>query len=179
MDAYVYLRTEPGRVEDVVIELAAKHGVRRAVPVVGDWDVMVAVEGADSAGIARTVLREIHPIEGVSAAYTAAVVPLETIGIHGGGWAMQSIPMHREGEACYVHISAAVGSVPGIVEALAGLEDVSGVAVLAGRYDLMAEIPLPWERACGLILEGIHAIPGVTHTSTAIGVPPSDTDDEE
>ncbi len=178
MEAYVYLRAEPGRVEDVVIELAGKHGVRHAVPVLGEWDVMVAVEGADFQHIARTVLREIHPLEGVTRAYTAPVVPLGMMGI-GGGWAVPRIPMHHEGEACYVHICAAAGAVVGIVESLTQIEEVSGIAVLAGRYDVLAEIPLPWEEASRVILEAIHAIPGVTATNTAIGVPVPETEDQE
>lgn len=178
MDAYVYLRAEPGRVEDVLIELTGKHGVRHAVSVVGDWDIMVAVEGADLEAIGVTVLREIHPIEGVSRTYTCPVVPLETIGIHGGGWAMPSIPMHRQGQACFVHMTAAVGSVASIVEALAELEDISGVAVVAGHYDVIAEIPLPWEQASRVILEVIHAIPGVESTNTAVAVPASMMEEE-
>ncbi len=178
MDAYVYLRVEPGRVEDVVIELAGKRGVRHAVPIVGEWDVMVAVEGADFRSIARTILREIHPIGGVTQTYTAPVVPLEMMGIHGGGWAMPSIPMHHEGPACYVHISAASGSVASIVEALATTEHISGVAVIAGHYDALAEIALPWEEASRVILEVIHAIPGVTATNTAIGIPLPESDEE-
>ncbi len=180
MDAYVYLRADPGKLEDVVIELAGKHGVRRAVAVVGDWDIMVAVEGADFHAVARTVLAEIHPIEGIAQTYTAPVVPLEMIGIHGGGWAIPSIPMHADdGEvACYVHISAAAGSVAGIVEALAEMETISGVAVVAGRYDVVAEIPLPWEQASRVILEDIHGIPGVESTNTAVGLPPVEGEDE-
>jgi hypothetical protein len=47
VQAFVYLRAEPSRIDDVVIELAGKHGVRHAVPVTGEWDVLIAVEGAD------------------------------------------------------------------------------------------------------------------------------------
>ncbi len=179
MDAYVYLRTAPGTIENVVIELAGRHGVRKAVPVVGEWDVMLAVQGADFHHIAHTVIRDIHAVAGVTQTYTAPVVPLEMMGIHGGGWAMPSIPMHRHGQACYVHISAEAGKVANIVEALAELEDVSGVAVIAGRYDVIAEIPLPWEQASRVILEVIHGIPGVKATNTAIGIPLPGVDEQD
>lgn len=131
---------------------------------------MVAVEGADFHEISDTVLRRIQSIDGVLHTVTAPVVPLEMLGIHGGGWALPTIPMHREGEASYVHIRGAAGSVTGIVEALAELDLVSGVAIVAGPYDVVAEIPLSWEQAAPIILEQIHAIPGVLTTSTAVAV---------
>jgi len=179
MDAYVYLRAEPGRVEDVVIELAGRHGLRHAVPVIGEWDVMIAVEGADFEAIARTILREIHPIGGVTRTYTAPVVPLEMMGMEGAGWAALRTPMHLGGRACYVHVSAAAGAVPSIVEALAAVEHVTGVAVVAGHYDVIAEIALPWEEAGRVILEQVHAIPGVTATNTLVGIPLPETGEEE
>ncbi|HZP89801.1 MAG TPA: Lrp/AsnC family transcriptional regulator [Actinomycetota bacterium] len=170
MDAYVYLRVAPGKVEDVVIALRGRHGVRHAAAVVGEWDVMAAVEGADFQAIAGTVLRQVQSVDGVLQTTTTPVVPLDMLGIHGGGWALPTIPMHREGDACYVHVRAAAGSVAAIVEALAELEPVTGVAVVAGEYDVLAEIALPWERAAPVILEQIHAIPGVMATSTSVSL---------
>jgi DNA-binding Lrp family transcriptional regulator len=180
VDAYVYLRVGPGRVEDVVIQLAAIHGVRRAVAVVGDWDVMVAVSGADFHAIAKTVMRKIHRIEGITRTRTFPIVPLDMMGIHGGGWLMPSLPLHGEDHtACYVHIRATAGSVASIVEQLADVEDVSGVAVMAGEYDLVAEIPLSWERAGRVILEQIQALPGVASTETMVGVPQYELEEDD
>ena len=170
MDAYVYLRVAPGKVEDVVIALRGARGVRHAIAVVGEWDIMAAVEGTDFQQVADTVLRRIQPIDGVLRTVTTPVVPLEMLGIHRGGWVLPTIPMHREGEASYVHIRGGAGSVIGIVEALAELDSISGVAVVAGPYDVLAEIPLPWEQAAAVILEQIHVIPGVLTTSTAVAV---------
>lgn len=179
MDAYVYLRIQPGAVERVVAGLRGRPGVRQATAVVGEWDAMVAVEGANLQEIAGVVLRNIHRLDGVTRTYTAPVVPLDAIGILGGGWALPTIPMHHEGDACYVHITAATGAVAGIVERLAELDDISGVAVVSGEYDVLAEIPLPWERAGRVILEEIHAIPGVTSTTTAVAVPTVGPDEEQ
>lgn len=168
----MYLRVEPGRVEDVVIQLAGVHGVRRAVAVIGDWDVMVAISGADFHSIAKTIMRRIHRIAGIMRTYTFPVVPLDMMGIHGGGWLMPRLPLHgEEHEACFVHIRATAGSVAGIVEQLAEVEAISGVAVIAGDYDLIAEIPLPWEQASRVILEQIQAVPGILSTSTMVGLP--------
>ena len=50
------------------------------------------------------------------------------------------------------------------------MPDVSGVAVLGGRYDLMACVAHPWEVASGVILEQIHSLPGVVATSTLVSI---------
>jgi len=179
VDAYVYLRVAPGKVEDVVIALRGRRGVRHAVAVVGEWDVMAALEGADFQAIAGTVLRQVQSVEGVLQTTTTPVVPLDVLGIHGGGWALPALPMHRQGDACYVHVRSAAGAVPGIVEALAELEPVTGVAVVAGEYDVLAEVALPWERAAPVILEQIHAIPGIMATSTSVSLEEIPGDDVE
>lgn len=178
MDAYVYLRVEPGKIQNVVVELAGKHGVRYAVAVVGDWDVMAAVEGADLQDIARRVLSQIHPIPGVAQTYTAPVVPLDRVGFH-GGFAFAPAPMRQRGDACYVHIVAEAGSVTGLVERLAEMDDVAGLAVIAGHYDLLVEIPKPWELATGVILDQIHSLPGVVSTTTLVAVPHYEEEMEE
>ncbi len=170
MDAYVYLRVQPGKVQNVVVELAGKHGVRYAVAVIGDWDVMAAVEGADLLDIAKRILSQIHPIQGVVETYTAPVVPLDRLGIH-GGFALAPAPMQQRGDACYVHIEAEAGSVAQLVERLAEMEDVAGIAVIAGRHDLLVEIPQPWESATAVILDNIHTLPGVVRTNTLAAVP--------
>jgi DNA-binding Lrp family transcriptional regulator len=173
VDAFVYLRVAPGKIEDVVIALRGRHGIRHAVAVVGPWDVIVAVEGLDFESIARTVLRHIQATEGVVHTYTAPVLPLDTLGIYAGGPGMPPMPMQRLGPGCYVHIRAAAGpgSVAGIVRALGAMDDVAGVAVMAGDHDVFADIPLAWEEAAPVILDKIHAIPGVSATTTLIAVP--------
>jgi len=45
-----------------------------------------------------------------------------------------------------------------------------GAAVLAGPWDLLACIAEPWEVASGIILDGIHPLPGVRTTSTLVSV---------
>lgn len=166
----MYLRVAAGRVEDVVIALRGQHGIRRATAVVGDWDVMVAVEAADFQSVATTVLRRIQSIDGVTRTYTAPVVPLDMLGVRGAGWAIPTLPMHGPERACYVHVRVDAGTVTGVVESLAAIEQVSGVAVVAGIYDVLAEIPLAWEQAAPIVLEQIHTVPGVRDTTTLIAV---------
>jgi len=169
VDAYVYLQVQPGAVRDVMMQLPAKQGVRRAVTVVGEWDVMALVEGADFAQVANVVLSQLHQIEGVVRTLTAPVVPPDRIGITGGAFASPATPVPIA-DACYVHIRAQAGAVEGLVERLSEVDDVSGYAVLGGEYDLLVAIPHPWEVASGIIIDRILTLPGVVSTTTLVAV---------
>ena len=167
MDAYVYVRIRPGSMTSVLTGLATKSNVRRAIAVVGDWDILVHVDGADLATLAATVLSEIHHVDGVVRTLTTPVVPPDRVGI--GGWGEPQAPAII-GDACYVHIKAAAGAAGGLAERLSEMSDVSGVAVLGGEFDLMACVAHPWEVASGIILEQIHALPGIVATSTLVSI---------
>jgi DNA-binding Lrp family transcriptional regulator len=167
MDAYVYLRIAPGSMSHVLAGLASKSQVRRAIAVVGTWDVLMHAEGPDLATIATQVLSEIHHVPGVVRTATAPVVPPDRVGI--AGWGAPHAPAII-GDACYVHIKAQAGAAAGIAERLGDMSDVSGVAVLGGEYDLMACVAQPWEVASGVILEEIHPLPGVVSTDTLVSI---------
>ena len=167
MDAYVYLQVEPGTMNDVLAGLASKSQVRRAIAVVGAWDVLMHAEGPDLATIATQVLSEIHHVPGVLRTVTAPVVPPDRIGI--AGWGAPTPPAII-GDACYVHIRAEAGAAAGIAERLGDMGDVSGVAVLGGEHDLMVCVAQPWEVASGVILEEIHGLPGVVSTDTLVSI---------
>ena len=167
MDAYVYLQVAPGTMHEVLAGVASKSQVRRAITVVGSWDVLMHVEGPDLATIATQVLSEIHHVPGVVRTVTAPVVPPDRVGI--AGWGAPQAP-GIIGDACYVHIRAQAGAAAGIAERLGEMADVSGVAVLGGEHDLLACVAQPWEVASGLILEEIHALPGVVSTDTLVSI---------
>jgi DNA-binding Lrp family transcriptional regulator len=170
VDAFVYVRVRPGRVEDVVVQLQNAKGVRTAVAVIGDWDVLAAVHGADLLEIAQDVVRHIHHIEGIERTVTAPVVPGDVIGIIGGGL-RTPIPMQQHGDACFVHVTAAPQMAAKLVESLSMLEDVSAVALIAGEHDLLVEIPYPWEQAARVIVDQVLPVPGVQATTTLMAIP--------
>lgn len=178
MDAFVYLRVHPGLVEDVVVQLLATKGVRAAVTVIGDWDVMAAAHGPDLLSIAEVVVRRIHRIEGIERTVTAPVVPGDVVGLAGGGLTTP-VPMQRQGDACYVHVRAAPGRAAELIEALAALDEVSGVALVAGEFDLIAEVPYPWEQAARVVVDRILPIPGVLSTKTLVAVPYLEPEEED
>jgi DNA-binding Lrp family transcriptional regulator len=175
MEAYVYMRVEPGSMGSVLTQLAVTQGIRSSVAVVGSWDVIALADGPDLSTIANVVLGKLHHISGVRATVTAPVVPPDRVGI--AGWGGPTSPgLVRD--ACYVHIKAQTGAAAGIAEKLAELPDVSGVAVLAGKYDLMACVAQPWEIASGVILEQIHGLPGIVETSTLVSVIFEESDED-
>ena len=175
MDAYVYLQVAPGKMNDVLAGVASKSQVRRAIAVVGAWDVLMHAEGPDLATIATQVLSEIHHVPGVVRTVTAPVVPPDRVGI--AGWGAPQAPAII-GDACYVHIKAEAGAASGIAERLGDMSDVSGVAVLGGEFDLMVCVAQPWEVASGVILEEIHALPGVTSTDTLVSIVYEEPDED-
>jgi hypothetical protein len=137
------------------------------VIVVGDWDVLAAVEGADLEQIATAVLARVHLVEGVRRTRTVPVVPPALLAP--GGFGAPTPPALIAG-ACYVQIRAEPGSAPGIAERLSELDDVSGVAVTGGSFDLLACVAQPWEVASGTILERIGGLPGVRSTATLVSI---------
>lgn len=176
----MYVRTAPGRVEDVVGTLLNSRGVRHAVTVVGDWDVVASVHGADLSAIAGDVLRQLHRIDGVERTLTVPVVPPDVTGLAGGGLGT-ALPIQRDGDACYVRIRAAPEHTTRIYEALAEMDEVAGVAMVAGEDDILAEIPRPWDQGARVVLERVRTIPGVLSTNTLIAIPslPSEEEDRD
>ena len=114
---------------EVLAALSSKQGVRSAVAVVGEWDILVHAEGPDLETIAKVVLSDLHHVPGVTATATAPVVPADRIGVTGFGGPK---PPPIIPNACYVHIRAEAGAAAGIAERLADMGDVAGVAVLGG-----------------------------------------------
>jgi hypothetical protein len=136
---------------------------------------MVHVEGGDFASIATSVLAEIHHVEGVVRTVTAPVVPPDRVGI--AGWGAPRAPAIIP-DACYVHIEAQAGAEAGLAEHLSELPDIAGVAVLGGRYDLLACVAQQWEVASGIIIEQIHPLPGIVATTTLVSFPYDEPDEE-
>jgi DNA-binding Lrp family transcriptional regulator len=167
MEAFVYLRVRPGHIVAVRNHLTSSAIARRSIVVIGEWDVLCLIDGPDLASIGTGVLSEIQMIDGIDRTYTAPVVPQDRLGMVGFG-GLPTPPIVRG--ACYIHIAAEPGAAAGLYERLSEIGGVSGAAVLGGRWDLMACIPEPWEVASGIVLERIHALPGIRSTSTLVSI---------
>lgn len=167
MEAFVYLRVRPGRIVEVRNQLTSTASARRSVVVIGEWDILSLLDGPDLATIGTGVISELGTIEGVERTFTAPVVPPDRLGVVGFGGL--PTPQIIRG-ACYVHIQADAGATAGLYERLGEIAGVSGAAVLGGPWDVIACVPEPWEIASGLVLEKIHALPGIRATSTMVSV---------
>lgn len=178
MDAFLWLRAAPGAAGRIVRDLATLHGVRRATLVIGDWDALAVIEADDMAAIGG-VLAQVQAIEGVERTTAAPMVPPDRLGTVGGGFAMGRPPQLTPGDACYVQIRATPGSVPVLFERLAEIEAVTGVAAMAGGFDLLVEIRRPWDVASGVILEQIRPLEGVLATATLVGYEEPDEDRDQ
>ncbi len=170
MDAFVYLRVQPGRVEDVVVQLQATKGIRAAVTVIGDWDVLAAAHGPDLLSIAGTLVRQVHRIEGIERTVTAPVVPRTM------SWVSRAAGSGRPSRCSSMVTRASCTCAPRRAphpvssRRSPALEDVSAVALVAGEYDVIAEIPYPWEQAARVIVDQLIPLPGVLATKTLVAV---------
>ena len=165
----------------MVAQLESVGGVRAAVAVVGAWDVLAAVQGPDLLGISEDVVRGIHPIEGVERTMTAPVVPRNLSTSPGEDGTRTPIPMQEPGPACFVHVKASPGAAARVADTIAGVEEVSAVAMIAGEHDLIVEIPFPWEQAAPVIVNRLLPIDGVQDTRTLVAIlfPGPDEEDRD
>ena len=175
MDAYVYMQVAPGKVPSVLTQLAGRAGLRKALAVVGNWDVLVQIEGPDLDQIAATVLSQLHGVDGVIRHADDPRRPRRPRGC--GRVRQRAGAAHRRG-ACYVHVQAQAGAAAGLVERVSEMQDVAGVAVLGGDWDLLICIAQPWEVASGVVLEEIHSLPGVERTSTLVSIAYEEPDED-
>ena len=94
----------------------------------------------------------------------------DVLGIAGGGL-RTPVPMQQRGDACFVQLRAAPGWAAKLVEEVAGLEDVSAVALVAGPFDLIVELPYPWEQSARVIVDRIMPLEGIETVRTLVAIP--------
>jgi hypothetical protein len=75
-------------------------------------------------------------------------------------------------------VKAQAGAAAGLVERISEMNDVAGVAVLGGGWDLLICVAQPWEIASGVVLDEIHALPGVVSTSTLVAIAYEEPDED-
>lgn len=72
--AYILIKTQVGRTDLVQAALRHLPGVQAADMVIGPYDVIAVVQGADLDAIGKLVLNEIHGVSGVESTLTCPVV---------------------------------------------------------------------------------------------------------
>ena len=71
--AFVFIKTELGKVAEVAAEVSARDGVHWAVVVTGPYDIIAGVRVGDNEALGTLVMEEIQTIEGVKNPLTVVV----------------------------------------------------------------------------------------------------------
>jgi len=75
--AYILIRTAPGLTGAIQNSLRASPAVQSVEMITGPYDLIVAVEAANTKEILTAVMRDIRPAAGVRDTLTCLVVPAE------------------------------------------------------------------------------------------------------
>ena len=75
--AYILIRTAPGLTGAIQNSLRASSAVQSVEMITGPYDLIVAVEAANTKEILTAVMRDIRPAAGVRDTLTCLVVPAE------------------------------------------------------------------------------------------------------
>lgn len=67
---YVLVRTDPGRLEEVVERIKHLEGVTEVSPVTGAYDVIVKIEGVKITSALGVVVKKLRKIEGIQSTET-------------------------------------------------------------------------------------------------------------
>ncbi len=74
IQAYVLIRTHPGKARNVAEAIAKIAGCRSVCAVTGRYDVIALLEAEDLKGLGDLILQKVHTIDGVERTETAVVV---------------------------------------------------------------------------------------------------------
>jgi len=77
--AYVLLRTAPGLTKAIFSSLKISPMVQSVEMITGPYDLIVAIEAANTSEILTAVMRDIRPAAGVRDTVTCLVVPSENL----------------------------------------------------------------------------------------------------
>jgi DNA-binding Lrp family transcriptional regulator len=185
MDAYVLLRTEPGRTRDAAERLTrlAGDGIRQVVVITGDWDVLVALDVADPHQLGEVVMGQVLDDETITESQTSVVLNLPARDPKPTPKPKPK-PMPVRGRDPFVAlVFADLDLAPGressdgwdtwlggVMDSVAEAPGVAGVAVLTGEYDLLIEVGgATWDE-CSKGILSIATIPGIAATTTAVAV---------
>jgi len=73
---YVLLKTEPGKLEDILKTVRTFEGVKEAAPVTGAYDIIVRIDGEFITDALGVVVKEIRKISGIQGTETLISVKL-------------------------------------------------------------------------------------------------------
>jgi DNA-binding Lrp family transcriptional regulator len=172
LDAYVFIRTEPGLAGTVMESLVASKLAARVVAVSGAYDLIARVERLDFGSMRGRLMDGIHRVPGIRQSNTAFVVPIDAV--MGPVPDIGPIPMPFRGRkwpACValVLVGIQAGSGVDVVGSLARSKRVMGMALITGKNDLMVQVGgASLEAVARIVLRNIQSLAGVASTNTMV-----------
>ncbi len=76
MKAFVLIKVEPGKLQEVVDTLNSMRGVSEVYCITGPDDIIAVLDAEDAKGISEVVISGMHSVEGILATDTRLVVEM-------------------------------------------------------------------------------------------------------
>ncbi|RLC71059.1 MAG: Lrp/AsnC family transcriptional regulator [Chloroflexi bacterium] len=70
----------------------------------------------------------------------------------------------------YILIETEVGKMEEVIESISRIEGVKSADLVTGLYDVIATVEVPDLNSIGSVVKQVHSTPGVSKTTTCIGV---------
>lgn len=169
MDAYVFVHDATSDTIEALRALAEDPGsdVRYAAALFGPADAIAAVSASDLTSLGALIL---GPIRASGAPSTTTAIVLA------GGESAFALPIPKwsppSPNAAFVQVKVAPGAAADVAQLLAEIDGVTGVAVVAGAFDILAEVGGDTaEDVASILLEQLHSVAGIVSTVSMFVVP--------
>jgi len=70
----------------------------------------------------------------------------------------------------YILIETEVGKMGEVIESISRIEGVKSADLVTGLYDVIATVEVPDLNSIGSVVKQVHSTPGISKTTTCIGV---------
>ncbi len=76
MKAFVLIKVEPGRLQEVLERLSGMAAVKESYCITGPDDIIAVLDSEDARGISEVVIAGMHTVEGIIATDTRLVIDM-------------------------------------------------------------------------------------------------------
>jgi len=171
LKSFLLVKTKPGKEREILERFKALPEVREIHLITGKFDLLVAIESEETAidprqRVAEVVIDKVRKAGGVID--TRTIIPIEAE-VH------PSSPPERPTQKGFVFVMSEAGKEKEVMSKLLALPEVSGVYLLFGKADLLAELEVeksfvnpPPKRIATLVETKIAKLGAVHDTDTYV-----------
>jgi len=171
LKSFLLVKTKPGKEREILERFKALPEVREIHLITGKFDLLVAIESEETAidprqRVAEVVIDKVRKAGGVID--TRTIIPIEAE-------ARPSSPPERPTQKGFVFVMSEAGKEKEVMSKLLALPEVSGVYLLFGKADLLAELEVeksfvnpPPKRIATLVETKIAKLGAVHDTDTYV-----------